>query len=57
MYIYKEDLALNNRQELICYKPQPSQQNKSFLLTSETTVQLLIISNCYLSKFDNSEEI
>ena len=25
LYIYKEDLALNNLQRLICYKTQPNQ--------------------------------
>ena len=26
-YVYKDDLVLNNQQQLICYKTQPNQTN------------------------------
>ena len=31
MYMYKEDLALNNQQRLICHKTKPNQINQVFL--------------------------
>ena len=34
--MYKEDLALNNQQQLICYKTKPNQTNQQILLSEET---------------------
>ena len=55
IYIYKEDLALNNPQELICHKTQPNQtksvslchsnnDNDSLTTTTTTTTTTTIIA-------------
>ena len=32
IYMYKEDLALNNQQWLICHKPNPTKPNHIYLI-------------------------
>ena len=41
--MYKEDVALNNLQWLICHKTKPSQQSKILLEFSQTENKLTII--------------
>ena len=38
MYMYKEDLALNNLHGLICHKPKPHQLNQSISRCYKYTV-------------------
>ena len=34
MYMYKQDLALNNQQWLICHKTKPSQSKPQYIVLS-----------------------
>ena len=55
--MYKEDLALNNQQWLICHEPKPN-QTKHILFNSQPSTTILAIFNTNrIIKYNKENEI